>query len=330
MNSLKQQLQSYVAFKKQELNTALDIAIQQGIVDQELKQDFNNLGFLHASWQAVDVVEANFEQKVEQAIQDEIALCDKYACDTFDKLDACLNALLDLYNLTAAKQSLHDGLAQFVVKICKATGKQPHHANSEHLKDPYSVVVADNRIWCNFFGMHTVEFRFDDNVKFCAKIANRSGNSMKFDYKNTGNSFDFRQDDFKSMSFAYAIVDALLNNGSFESIVTKWFTETRRIDESRWKIKPVLRAVIGMYSHIIAQKVCNGMLFEAQYDTQAGSSTIQEVMYSNANKDVEIGRLRHKLQGRRNYDALVEWMMCCEYTTKSIDDTWLAWTSNKQ
>lgn len=328
-NSLKQQLQSYVNFKKQELNDALDIAITKQIVRPEVKQDFQNIGFLHAGWQLADVMQPNFETLIEQAIQNEIALCDKYAPTTFDKLDACMNALIDLYALTSAKQAKHDALAKFVDKICEATCKPPQHANSEHLFDPYSVIVADNRLWCNFFGQHTVEFRFDDNVRWMAKISNRGGNSLKHEYKNAGTGFDFRKEDFVSMSFAYQIIDALLNNGSFEQIVNTWFIETRKIDEARWKLKPVLRAIIGMYSHIIAQKVCNGTLFEVQYDTEAGSSTIQEVMYNNKNKDVEIGQLRHKLQGRRNYDALVDWMMCCEFTTASIDDTWLCWTRNR-
>lgn len=328
--SLKQQLQTYLDFKKQELNAAIDIAIEQNIVEPSIKQQFNCLGILHAAWQPVDVVNPNFDSKVEQAIQDELTLCDKYASETFDKLDACVNALIELYKLTQSKQNLHDELAKFIVKICKATCQAPANVNSEHLSDKYSVVVADNRIWVNFFGVHTVEFKFDDRVHFCAKIENKSGKNIALTYDNKNGSFDFRQSDFKSMSFAYAIINALLNNKSFESIVNQWFIETRRIDESRWKLKQVFRAIIGMYNHVIAQKVCNGHCFEAIYDCQSGSSTIQEIMYNNASKDIEIGRLKHRLQGRRNYDALVEWMMCCEYTTQSIDNTWLAYLNIKR
>lgn len=321
VNALKAQLQRYFDVKKANLQSAIDIAVQNDVIDQHTVEALQHLSFMHTLFEPKTLLDHNIDNIVAEYIDKELFTIEHFGNNTGNAIDAVVQSLLNLYDITINKHKEHEKLAAFITSICKQLNYRGLSDEQQKLANPYSVIVAHNRIWIGFFNKHSLRILRNADGKLEAYIDSAPVGS----YSNKANANDFRTADWHAMSFAYAIGDKLLDNPSFADIVAQWEHICKKLDIMRLQSKHVLRSIIGMYDRVIVKKCSCGCLFEAEYDTKAGSSSMNERIYNNAAKDEELGTLKHKLWGRRNYDALVDFLFDCEYTTASIDDIWLSW-----
>lgn len=320
---LKLQLQRYFEVKRTELKAAIDIARANDVLSEQTANALLQLTFMHATLEPKTLLSKDIDAIVETLVDKEMQVFAAFGSFESDeaKLDSVVNGLLHLYDVTQNKLKKHEEFAAFITSICKQIECRSISDAAAKCENKYSVIVAHNRIWVSFFNKHSLRILRNDAGQLEAFI----GCAPTGAYYNKHNTEDFRTDDWHAMSFAYAIADKLLDNPSFNTLYKKWESQCNKLDTLRLQSKSILRAVVSMYDRIIVKKASCGCLFEAEYDTKAGSSAMLERIYNNYKKDEEIGSLKHKLWGRRNYDALVDFLYDCEYTTQSIDDVWLNW-----
>ena len=65
------------------------------------------------------------------------------------------------------------------------------------------------------------------------------------------------------------------------------------------------------------------------YNYRKVNKRMKKILVINGPNINFLGIREKGIYGSQNYDALVDWLMCCEFTTASIDDTWLCWTRNR-